>query len=102
MSPPGTYLYMELALLAYAVGFGWELWNIKRLCSPRFLAVVVLLAAAWFALDFTAIYLGVWSFPEGGTLPFRILLLPIEECILFFIHTMACYLFIRMYAKISS
>jgi lycopene cyclase domain-containing protein len=92
---------MELALLVYAAGFGWELWNVRRLFSPRFLAAGGLLAAAWFVLDFIAIYLGIWSFPPGGTLPYRISLLPIEECILFFIHTLACYLFIRMYAKVS-
>jgi lycopene cyclase domain-containing protein len=99
--PEGTYLYMELALLIYAVGFGWELCNLEKLFSRPFLLVATGLALAWFGLDSIALQLGIWSFPSGGTLRFRILRVPLEECFLFFIHTLACYLFINMYRRIS-
>jgi lycopene cyclase domain-containing protein len=100
-APTGTYLYLELALLIYAFGFGWELCNLGIVFSPRFLLLAIGLAMAWFGLDSIALQLGIWSFPPGGTLQFRILGVPLEECILFFIHTLACYLFIRLYRRIS-
>jgi hypothetical protein len=63
---------MELALLIYAIGFGWELWNVKRLFSLPYMLAAIGLASAWFVLDWVAIYLGIWSFPAGGTLPYRV------------------------------
>ena len=99
MPSASAYLFLELSILAFAIGVGWEQWNLKRLCSPRFLSAALGLAVVWFCLDQIAVRLGIWTFPEGGTLPIRILSLPIEEYMLFFLHTLICFLFIGLCSR---
>jgi len=97
MQSESAYLFLELAIMAYAIGFGWEHWDAKKLCSPTFLGVAFALVLFWFCIDQVAVALGLWTFPEGGTLPFRLFSLPLEEYLLFFLHTVICFLFIRQY-----
>lgn len=94
-----AYLFLELAIVAYAIGFGWEYWDLKRLFSRPFVHAALGLALAWFVLDQLAVWLGIWAFPIGGTLPVRILSLPIEEYIIFFLHTLVCFVLINRYAR---
>ena len=98
-TPNMAYLYMELALIVFGIGFGWELWNKGWIRSRSFIFLLMGISALWFIVDVIAIYAGLWSFPPGGTMPYRILNVPIEECILFVIHTMACYLFVQIYME---
>ena len=97
MSAEATYLFVEISVLAYIVGFGWELLNIHRLLTRTFLRTALGLALFWFVIDEIGIYLGLWAFPEGGTLPIRFSSLPIEEYILFFLHTIICFIFVNYY-----
>jgi lycopene cyclase domain-containing protein len=101
MPSPSAYLFLELSILAFAIGVGWEHWNLKRLCSPKFLLAAFCLALVWFCLDEIAVHLGLWTFPDGGTLPFRFLSLPIEEYMLFFLHTLICFLFVGLCSRTS-
>ena len=99
MASSAAYLFLELAIVVYFIGFGWEYWRAARFHSRTFLFAAVFLAGVWFLLDQIAIHLGLWTFPEGGSLPVRILALPIEEYILFFLHTVICLILIKRYSK---
>jgi|ERR1043166_1014032 lycopene cyclase domain-containing protein len=101
MARSSAYLFLELAILAYALGFGWEYWNLKRLFSRELLSIACGLALLWFSLDEIAVYLNVWAFPPGGTLPVRILSLPLEEYIIFFLHTLVCFILVNRYSQKS-
>lgn len=93
------YLFLELSVVAYMVGFGWELWNFKQLLSIPAIAAIAGLAFIWFMLDQIAVHLGLWTFPQGGTLPLRFFSLPIEEYVLFVLHSLVCFLFVQQYAR---
>ena len=97
MQSGSAYLFLELAILVYAIGFGWELWDFRHLASRAFLKAAMGLAVLWFALDLLAVWLGLWTFPAGTTLPLRIFWLPLEEYLLFILHIVMCFLFIQRY-----
>ena len=97
-----AYIFLELAIVTYAVGFGWEHWNIRKMFTSRLLCAMLLLAVVWFALDEIAVSMGFWDFPEGGTLPIRILRLPLEEYIIFFLHSVVCFILIGRYGNRAS
>ena len=97
MPTEAAYLFLEISVLAYMVGFGWELWSIHRFWTRDYLYTALGLALFWFVIDEIAIYLGLWTFPEGGTLSFRVFSLPIEEYLLFFFHTIICFIFVTNY-----
>jgi len=99
-SPSSTYLFIELSILVYLIGFGWEQWDLKELFSRSLGFSALGLAGLWFVLDQIALGLGLWTFPENGSLPIRLLSLPIEEYILFFLHTLVCFIFLKHYSKI--
>jgi lycopene cyclase domain-containing protein len=90
---------MELALIAFGVTFGWEFWAEGWVRSRMFAGITTGLALMWFVLDWIAIHFQIWSFPVGGTLSYRLFTVPYEECLLFVIHTVACYLFVQMYVR---
>jgi lycopene cyclase domain-containing protein len=92
------YLFLEFAVLAYIIGFGWEVLELQHLLSRRFLSAAMGLSVLWFGLDQIALGLDLWTFPNGGTLPFRLFSLPIEEYVLFFLHTLLCALLVRRFS----
>src|SRR5688572_24410500 len=98
MSASTAYLFLELAIIAYLMGYCWEHLSIRELGRPAFLLAVSGLACFWFAIDQVAIWLGLWTFPETGSLPFRLLSLPLEEYLLFFLHTFVCLFLLRQYS----
>jgi lycopene cyclase domain-containing protein len=96
--PPATsYLFLELAMVVFFVGFCWEHIRSVGLTTWRFWRPALLLAAFWLVLDQIAVSLRIWAFPASGTLPIRILHLPVEEYILFLAHTLICILLLRLY-----
>lgn len=97
MPATSAYLFLELSILAYAIGFGWEGWDTGRLFSRPVMCAAVGIAFFWFCIDELAVALGLWTFPDGATLPIRFMSLPIEEYLLFFLHTVICFLFVRHY-----
>jgi lycopene cyclase domain-containing protein len=100
MSSVPEYLFIELAILVYLLGFGWEQWELRELSSRWFWIPAISLACFWFVIDQIALKLGLWVFPEHGSLPFQFLSLPVEEYLLFFLHTLICFIFLKHYSKI--
>jgi lycopene cyclase domain-containing protein len=97
MTLTSPYLFLELALLLFLLGFGWEQWDLKDLFSRWFLLTALALACFWFVIDQIAVRLGLWAFPDEGN--WKLLSLPIEEYIMFFLHTVICFIFVRHYSE---
>jgi lycopene cyclase domain-containing protein len=89
---------MELSAVVYLLGFGWEQWRLVELRSQVFWLPALCLAVFWFVIDQIAIKLNLWTFPEAGTLPIRFFSLPIEEYILFFLHTLICFISLKHFS----
>ena len=98
MSLSSAYLFFELAVFVFLLGFGWEHWNLRDLASRLFWIPAVCLASLWFLMDQIAVRLSLWMFPEDGSLPIRLFSLPIEEYLFFFLHTLICYIFVKHYS----
>lgn len=90
------YLFLELALLVFLLGFGWEQWCLRDLLSRWFWLTALGLACFWFVIDQIAVRMGLWSFPDNGSS--KLLLLPVEEYVMFFLHTLICLIFVRHYS----
>ena len=99
MAARSAYSFLELAVVAFIVGFGWHDWSRRELCSRRFWILALSLAGFWFVIDQIAVHLGLWAFPQGGTLPIRILSLPLEEYLLFFLHTFVFLILVNQCSK---
>jgi lycopene cyclase domain-containing protein len=99
MTQTSPYLFLELAMLVFLLGFGWEQWKLADLLSPWFLLTALGLACFWFAIDQVAVRLNLWIFPENEYSTFRLLSLPIEEYVMFFLHTVVCFIFVRHYSQ---
>jgi lycopene cyclase domain-containing protein len=93
------YLFLELALFVFLLGFGWEQWRLRELWSRWFLLTALSLAVFWFAIDQIAIWLGLWSFPATAESSFRLASLPVEEYVMFLFHTVVCFIFLKHYAN---
>ena len=93
-----AYLFLELSIAAFIVGFGWEHFKLRELLTRPFLVPALWLACFWFAIDQVAVGFGLWTFPGPGTLPFRFLSLPIEEYMLFLLHTVLCFILLKCFS----
>jgi lycopene cyclase domain-containing protein len=99
MSSTYAYLFLELAIVAYVIGFGWEHWNLKQLFSRPIIGAALCLAMVWFTLDQIAVSLELWTFPAAGTVAIRFFSLPIEEYLIFFLHTVVCLVLVERYSQ---
>jgi len=97
MTLTSPYLFLELALLIFLLGFGWEQWNLRDIFSRWFSLTALGLACFWFVIDQIAVRLGLWAFPDEGN--WKLLSLPMEEYIMFFLHTLICFIFVRHYTS---
>lgn len=97
MTLTSPYLFLELAFLIFLLGFGWEQWELKDIFSRWFFVTALGLACFWFVIDQIAVRLGLWAFPDDGN--WKLLSLPIEEYIMFFLHTIICFIFVRHYSE---
>jgi len=95
MPTSSAYLFLEVGIIVFFLGFGWEHWRVQELRSRWLWLAAGSLALFWFVIDEIAIRLNLWTFPDSGTLPIRILALPIEEYLLFFVHTLICFVLLR-------
>lgn len=85
------YIFLELAAIVYLLGFGAPYLRVSNFRRIALLQIAVGVVFMWFVLDQIALRLGIWTFPEGGTLRFRLFRLPMEEYLGFLLHTIACY-----------
>jgi len=92
------YLFLELALLLFLLGFGWEQWKLRDVFSRWFLLTALGLAVLGFAMDQVAIHLGVWTYTNSGVFKVQVFSMPIEEYCLFFLHSLFCLIFVRHYS----
>jgi lycopene cyclase domain-containing protein len=99
MSLSSPYLFLELALFVFLLGFGWEEWRLQELWSRGFVLTAMLLAVFWFAIDQIAVHLGLWTFPKTASSSFRLMSLPVEEYVLFFLHSVVCFVFLKHYSE---
>ena len=97
-----AYLFLEISLFVFLLGFGWEDLTLRKFPLRPLLLSACGLAVFWFVIDQVAIGLGLWMFPVGGggTLPIRLFSLPIEEYLLFFFHTLVCAVFLNHYFEV--
>jgi lycopene cyclase domain-containing protein len=95
MSP---YLFLELALIVFLLGFGWEQWQLRDIFSRWFLFTALGLACFWFVIDQAAVRLGLWAFPTRTNPSPQLLSLPLEEYLMFFLHSVICFIFARHYS----
>lgn len=95
MQTSGSYLFLEAAILIFSIGLWKGNWQNGVLSGKIRLSVTFFFV--WFVIDQIALYIGLWSFPEGATLPFRLAGLPIEEYILFILQVVLVSSFINIY-----
>jgi len=93
------YLFLELALFVFLLGFGWEQWQLRDLFSRWFLLSALGLAGFAFIVDQLAVHLGVWAFPDGSNFRLKIFSMPLEEYGMFVLHTLLCFIFVRHYSE---
>ena len=101
MPSTSAYLFIEVGLLVFVLGFGWESWSLRRLFGRPLRSRVLGLALFWLLVDLIAVQIGLWSFPDGGSLPIRILGLPVEEYLLFVLHSLVCYVLLRQQSELA-
>lgn len=99
MGAQSAYLLLEAGVVAFVLAFTFEHRKLRALLSRPFLVPAALLLPLWFAIDLLALKLGLWWFPPVGSLPVRIFELPLEECLLFFLHTLICFLLVEQYTR---
>lgn len=95
-----SYLFLELAVLVtvLSVTYGAVDWRRRR---SYLISALLPLSLVWFCVDQLAIWLELWHFPLGSTLSFRLFHLPLEEYLLFFLHTLLCFLLIELFSEES-
>ena len=94
-----SYVFVELGLLATAAALTWraEVW--RELLQPVNARRVVSVTALWWTVDVVAVRIGLWSFPAGGTLPFRVAGLPVEEFLGLLTHTLVTFVLVRFFQR---
>ncbi len=92
-----TYLFIEFAIFLTMLIFVIDIINWKKILSKQFFVVLFLLFILWFIIDQIAIMLELWHFPEGGTFSARIFNLPIEEYIIFLLHTIIVVMLLEIF-----
>lgn len=92
-----SYLFLEVAVVLFAmlVTMGRVRWSF--LATRWFVTRAAVLGVFWLAVDQVALGLGLWAFPEGGSLPFRLLGLPVEEYALFVMSSVVCAVIVQFF-----
>ena len=97
---PAAYIFLEVSLLMTFLVLGYHVVDFKRLGSKRTLKCIGGIFILWVLVDLAAVQLGIWYFPAGGgTLPWRVLSLPIEEYFLFLLHSFACLVLSEVFSR---
>lgn len=92
MSGRLAYLWLELAsfLGVWLLSYGTFEW--RSILCPRFVRLATALYAIWLTLDACAVAAGIWYFPSEGSLPIRLLGLPLEEHLFLVLHTVLTFI----------
>jgi lycopene cyclase domain-containing protein len=94
--PALSYIFLDLAVLlgAFILTLRHPIWG--EIWSVWFLRRAIILFVTWSVVDWISVYLRLWQFPSGGTLPIRIVGLPLEEYAVFVVHTVLTYSTVRL------
>jgi|SRR5579864_2222070 len=90
MSHPSStesYIYIEICTVALLLALWRQPLHVQELRKRGFFLGTAILFVFWWAIDELAVSFQIWTFPPEGTLPIRIFRLPIEEYVLFLIHS---------------
>lgn len=101
MSPQFAYLFIELSLVLTLAGIahgGFQWRELTRLPLAKKASV---LFGVWLVVDLTAVRIGLWHFPAVGTIAPRIFGLPLEEYLLFYLHTVLTFMLVRLFEQQS-
>jgi lycopene cyclase domain-containing protein len=87
-----AYLFAEIAVLTGLLTFSspWMDWSKLRTRSFAFRSCGLFIL--WTVIDLIAVSKNIWSFPKIGTTGLTVLSLPIEEYLVFLIHTLMTFL----------
>jgi hypothetical protein len=97
MSQKYSYLLLEIGMFLTIWLLSLNAVSWKPLLTRRGLLTCISIFILWFALDQTGLMFRLWSFPGAGTLPIRIFGLPLEEYLIFIIHTLMCFMLASMF-----
>ena len=92
-----AYLFAEIAGLLIAYTFTSPFVDWKVFLNKSILKKIALLFMFWIFIDQIAINLSIWKFPEANSLNILFLRLPVEEYMIFILHSIYCVLFLKMY-----
>ena len=94
-----SYFFIQMGLLATVMVVTWKSDVWRELVQPVQARRIARVTMLWWTVDIIAVRLGLWSFPIGATLPFRLLGLPIEEFLGLLTHTLVTFLLVRFFEK---
>lgn len=89
-----SYFFIEAAMLIAILVIAYVTGALTTFATKRFLLIVAALYLFWVSLDCSARFYSVFSFPPDGTVPLRILGLPLEEHLFFPLHTATIWVFL--------
>ena len=92
-----SYLFLEIAVFITIYIIAQNFIQLKEFLNKVLISKFIVLIFFWFIIDQIAIHLNLWSFPTGKTLNFRFFNLPLEEYTLFLLHSIVCYMLIKIF-----
>lgn len=95
---PESFAYLFLEIIALIMFF---LFSSHRKVQVngflmKFSACLAVMVVFLTIMDVSAVHYQVWFFPSGKTLDFRFLTLPLEEHLLFYLHTIYSYMVLKV------
>lgn len=101
MTAATSYLFLEMCVLLMLFLFWDQRFDWGRLKKRGIVLGTIVLFCTWTIVDQVALSLGIWSFPGHGLLGVRFLRLPLEEYIVFVIHSLLSITLIILLEKDS-
>lgn len=95
--PRSAYIFLEASVVCLVYAFCRNAFDWKGLVQRPTVFVTCGLFFLWFMIDQTAIHLRLWCFPPQGTLGLGFANLPVEEYVLFLLHTVICYMLVEVF-----
>lgn len=92
-----SYIFLEIAIFITIAIIAQNFIQFREFLNKQLILKFIALIIFWFIIDQIAIHLNLWSFPIGKTLNFRFFNLPLEEYILFLLHSIVCYMLIQIF-----
>jgi len=94
-----AYLFFEFSLF-FTILFlttGWE--RLGTLFTAPNIYKVIGLCVFFLVVDHTAVRIGIWHFPITGSVPIRLMGLPVEEYILAPLHCAVTFLLVELFSE---